>query len=198
MRTRIQASIRAAPSDSPRAATMGGMFSLRMNDAALDSLGLLRGPAAAEPPGGLAAGLRDRIRTGIARRGAVLTWADSTANAAGAPGIFRDLTAWECADSSFHLEDAVDVTVDVTDGVPAISEDDQRVLLRQGVAFALEFARLVRALDPPAAVRCILGANETNATFRFHQIRPGERWNLPDLDEYELDKMVVADVEVGA
>ncbi|MBO2464650.1 hypothetical protein [Actinomadura violacea] len=171
------------------------MLSLQMNDAALD---LLQGSAAAEPPGGLATGLQDRIRTGITRRGRILTWADSIANAAGAPGIFPDLTAWECADTSFHLEDSVDVAVDVTDGVPAISEDGQRMLLQQGVAFALEFARLVRALDPPAAVRCILGANETNATFRFHQIRPDERWHNPNLDRYLDDKLIVVDVQPAA
>ncbi|MER5569496.1 hypothetical protein ABT083_25260 [Streptomyces goshikiensis] len=63
-----------------------------------------------------------------------------------------------------------------------------------GVAFALEFSRLVYALGPPNPVRCIVGANETNATFRFHQIRPGESWDMPDLDKYHLDRTVVADI----
>ena len=57
------------------------------------------------------------------------------------------------------------------------------------------FSRLVYALDPPSSVRCITGANDTNATFRFHQIRPGENWNLADHDSYWQDKMIVLDVD---
>lgn len=53
----------------------------------------------------------------------------------------------------------------------------------------------MHGLPEPGAVRCIIGANETNTTFRFHQIRPGERWNRPDLDDYKLDKMIVIDVK---
>ena len=67
-------------------------------------------------------------------------------------------------------------------------------LLIQGFGFGIRFARLVRDLDEPGPVRCIIGANDTNATFRFHQIRPGESWNHPDLDSYELDKLIVIDV----
>ncbi|MFF3609922.1 hypothetical protein [Streptomyces sp. NPDC002463] len=44
-------------------------------------------------------------------------------------------------------------------------------------------------------MRCVVAANETNATFRFHQIRPGEFWNYPDLDRYQLEKMVVIDFD---
>ena len=70
-----------------------------------------------------------------------------------------------------------------------------RVLLLHGLAFALQFSRLVYALDSPGPVRCIVGANDTNATFRFHQIREGEHWNLPDLDSYRQDRMIVLDIE---
>ncbi|WP_187452000.1 hypothetical protein [Streptomyces parvus] len=42
-------------------------------------------------------------------------------------------------------------------------------------------------------MRCIIGANDTNATFRFHQSRPGESWNHPDLDSYQMDRMVLID-----
>jgi hypothetical protein len=190
-----------------------------MNDAAAAMLGVPSGSMLLQPPGGLAAGLRERAARGIVRRGSVLTWARSAgpagpaAGPAGAAGaaepawsagptaaggaspLATDLTGWECADSSFHLEDAVPVDVPAIDGVPALSEDHQRVLLLQGLAFALEFSRLVYALDPPSPVRCILSANETNATFRFHQIRPGESWNAPDLDGYRFEKMVVIDIE---
>ncbi|MFC8828198.1 hypothetical protein ACFT9I_22960 [Streptomyces sp. NPDC057137] len=171
------------------------MLSLKMNDAAVRALGVLSGPAAVTPPGGLAPGLRDQLAGGISRRGSVLTWADSVGNAAGAPSIFGDLTGWECSDSSFHLEDHVPVHVALVDSTPRITEDDQRILLLHGIAFALEFGRLIHGLDPPGPVRCIVAANETNGTFRFHQIRPGEFWNYPELDRYQSEKMVVIDFE---
>ena len=170
-----------------------------MNDDAVTLLGVLGHMADIEPPGGLAAGLRALLASGIVRRAQVLTWAGSQGNADDAPSIFPDLTAWECADSSFHLEDKVPVTVTPTeDSEPRISEDDQRVLLSHGIAFAMGFAQLVYALDPPAPVRCIIAANTTNATFRFHQIRPSERWNLPDLDLFRLDKVIEIDTEPAA
>jgi hypothetical protein len=104
-----------------------------------------------------------------------LTWADSVGNADGAPSFFKDLTAWECADSSFHIEHHVPaVHVAIVDEAPVISDSDQRILLVHGLAFGLQFSRLVYALDPPSPVRCIVAANDTNATLRFHQIRHGE------------------------
>lgn len=166
-----------------------------MNDAAVEALRLLSGLGALAPPDGLSPDLRERAARGIVRRGEVLTWADSTGGAADAPSFFPDLTAWECSDTSFHLEDSVPVEVATVDDAPVISEEDQRILLLHGVAFAMEFSQQVYALDPPSPVRCILGANETNASFRFHQIRPGENWNLPDLDGYRSEKMVVIDIE---
>jgi len=59
----------------------------------------------------------------------------------------------------------------------------------------LEFCRLVQALEPPAPVRCIIAVNDTNGTFRFHQIRPGESWNSPGLDAHREDKMIVVDIK---
>lgn len=159
---------------------MDGVLSLKMNDAAVDLLGPMTGM---EPPGPLAPGLRDRADCGIVRRGKVLTWADSTSRAEDAPSVFQDLTSWECADSSFRLEDLV-------------AETDQRTLLLHGIAFAREFSRSALALDPPSRVRCILSANE-NVTFRFHQIRQGEDWVQPDLDRYNPEKMIVLDIETG-
>lgn len=168
-------------------------MSLTMNDAAVRALGVLTGLAAAAPPGGLAPGLRDRLAPGISRRGEVLVWGDSTGDTGGAPSFFPDLTAWECADSSFHLEDHMPVPVATVDGAPEITEDDQRTLLLHGVALALEFGQLVHALPRPCPVRCVTGANETNATFRFHRIRPGESWNHPDVDTYLDSKLIVID-----
>ncbi|MGW7059817.1 hypothetical protein ACWGHM_15030 [Streptomyces sp. NPDC054904] len=190
----IRSSPRTVRSYSDSAAIIERMFSLAMNDTAADLLGVLGGLAAGEPPGGLAPSLREHAAQGLSRRGELLTWASSVGNTAGTPSFFNDLTAWECSDSSLHLEDFVPVDVTTVDGAPVISDDGQRMLLMQGVAFALEFSRLVYALDPPSPVRCIVGANDTNATFRFHQIRSGESWNMPDLDKYGLDKMVVADI----
>jgi hypothetical protein len=178
---------------------MSGVLSIRMNDDAATLLGVFGHLADIAPPGGMAAGLRGLLASGIVRRAQVLTWADSYGNADDAPSIFPDLTGWECADSSFHLEDKVPVTVTLTaESEPRISEDDQRVLLSHGIAFAVEFAKLAHSLDPPAPVRCIIAANMTNATFRFHQIRPGERWNLPDLDQFRLDKIIEIDTEPAA
>ena len=54
----------------------------------------------------------------------------------------------------------------------------------------LEFCRLVQALEPPAPVRCIIAVNDTNGTFRFHQIRPGESWNSPGLDAVPLENRI--------
>jgi hypothetical protein len=172
---------------------LAGMLSLKMNDAAVGALGILTGLSALEPPGGLATGLRDLKARGIVRHGDVLTWAGS----AGHSGhrVSSDLTAWECSHNSVHLEDFVPVRIAIVDDAPLISEEDQRLLLLHGLAFALEFARLADALDPPTSVRCIISANETNGTFRFHQIRPGEHWNRPDLDLYRLEKMIVLDME---
>jgi hypothetical protein len=119
----------------------GRRASIRMNDDAVRLLGMLDGMADTEPPGGLAAGLQERLASGIVRRAHVLMWADSPGNADGAPSFFPDLTGWECADSSFHLEDEVPAAVTLTEeSEPRISEDGQRLLLLHGIVFALGFA----------------------------------------------------------
>jgi hypothetical protein len=59
------------------------------------------------------------------------------------------------------------------DGVPRISEAGQVILLRRGLLIARHVSDLARGLAVP--VRCIIGANETNGNFRFHQIRDGEQ-----------------------
>ena len=53
----------------------------------------------------------------------------------------------------------------------------------------------MQALEPPAPVRCIIAVNDTNGTFQFHQIRPGESWNSPGLDAHREDKMIVVAIE---
>ncbi|WP_143174233.1 hypothetical protein [Streptoalloteichus hindustanus] len=174
------------------------MFTVTMNDAAAEAVRVWAGFDALEPPGGLAPGLRERVARGIHRRGAVLMWADSTVDAGSASSFFPDLTGWECDDSSLHLEDFVPVRVTSVDGQPVVAEHDQRLLLLHGLALAREVGRLAHALQPPTPIRCVISANTTNATFRFHQIRAGERWNVPDLDSYRHDKMIVVDSEPPA
>src|SRR5262249_42092444 len=58
-----------------------------------------------------------------------------------------------------------------------------------GPGLALELSSAVYALWPPSPVRCIIASNVGGATFRFHQIRPGEDWNVSDLDEYLMEKV---------
>ncbi len=85
------------------------------------------------------------------------------------------------------------VHVESPEDEPVISEADQVVMLRHGLGFALEVVRLVRALPEPVAVRCVVSANSTNGTFRFHLARRGESWLHPDVDTYSPDKLIVAD-----
>ncbi len=174
------------------------MLTLKLNDAAARVLVMADGPQYTALPASLTASLQQRIDRGLTRRASVLTWADSVGSAEVAPLPFNDLTAWECFDSSFHIEDFVPTNVVTVDGAPLISDTDQRILLLYGLAFAVQFSRLVYVLDPPNSVRCIVGANDTNATFRFHQIRPGEHWNRPDLDSYRQDKVITLDIGSGA
>jgi hypothetical protein len=176
---------------------MARMLTLQANDAAADAL-RLPDRLAIQPGSDLTPGLKQIAAQGILRRGNVLMWSGFSGNPDTAPGIFQDLTGWECTHSSFHLEDHVPVNVAIIDGAPIISERDQNVLLLQGLTLALRFRALVYELEEPVPVRCIIGANSTNATFRFHQIRPGERWNAPDLDRYETEKVIVLDIEPAA
>jgi hypothetical protein len=164
-----------------------------MNDMAVTALDLV-GLREAVPSADLAPDLRELVADGIVRRGGVLVLARHASKAEGVVRGAPDLTGWECSTSSFHLEDVVEVQVGfLEDGEPVISEQDQVLMLRQGWRFALEIVRLVRALPEPVAVRCIVGANSTNGTFRFHRARPGESWLHADLDAYSLDRLIVVD-----
>jgi hypothetical protein len=173
--------------------TLCAVLNIRMNELAIRALGS-EGLPQAVPASELAPGLRALTAEGIVRHGAALAFArhaDHTqAPCTGAP----DLTGWECATSSFHLDDVVPVQVgSLEDGEPVISEADQVLMLRHGLGFAFEVVRLVRALPEPVAVRCIVGANSTNGTFRFHRARPGESWLNADVDAYAQDKLIVID-----
>jgi hypothetical protein len=173
---------------------MSGVLVIEMNDDAVATLGVLTGQLPLYLPGKLTPGLEMIVSGGIVRRGDVLVWTESAAPADAAPGEHRDLTSWECADSRFNLEDAVPVAMEIVGDALVISESNQRRLLAYALAFTMRLAQLANGLTPPASVRCIITANETNATFRFHQIRAGERWHAPDLDSYQQDKLIVIDV----
>ena len=167
-----------------------------MNDAAASGLGALTGRGLAAPPDGITVGLAAMVAEGIEVRGEVVVWNDGARWAAPPPGSFPDFTGWECFVNSFHLEDVVPVEVVLSEeGEPSISEADQVVLLRPGVAFALEVCRLAAGLDGRVPVRCVVAANRTNGTFRFHRIRAGQDWVRADLDAYQSEKVVVVDYQ---
>lgn len=67
-------------------------------------------------------------------------------------------------------------------------------MLRQGVVLSRIVHALARRLPDRPPVRCITAVIESNGTFRFHQIRPGEEWlRLDDLDTYTGELLVVID-----
>jgi hypothetical protein len=124
----LEARLNLAWRSSVAADKMGGMLTLTMNDAAVRLLGLYDGLLPASLPVDIGPGLEGILGRGIVRRGQVVTWAGSAGDAEGAPGVLRDLTAWECFDSSFHLEDFVPVDVAIVDDAPVITEAGQRTL----------------------------------------------------------------------
>lgn len=169
------------------------MLSIRMNSLAVAGLGLLS-ESNFSPVEPLVPGLQAMAAGGVEVRGAVVVWPGGALWADPPPG--RDLTGWECFVNSFHLEDEVPVGVAVSgDGEPSITEDEQLVLLRQGVSLGLALCRSAAGLEPPVPIRCVVNANATNGTFRFHRIRAGEDWVRPDLDDYRSEKMAVIEVQ---
>ncbi|OLZ51486.1 hypothetical protein BS329_15985 [Amycolatopsis coloradensis] len=157
-----------------------------MNDLAAEALG---SQAAAMPPDRLAPELREMLAEEIVVTDGVITLGGIPDWAGRPPGTHADLTGWECFVSSFHLEDHLPIEVgSLPDGEPVISEADQVLMLRHGLGFALEIARTA-----PVPVRCVVGANSTNGTFRFHRARPGESWLHMDLDSYRHEKVITVD-----
>jgi hypothetical protein len=173
--------------------TLRTVLNIRMNELAIRALGQA-GLTTAVPASELAPALRTLVADGVVRHGAALAFARHVDQVEAPRSGGSDLTAWECSTSSFHLDDMVPVHVgSLEDGEPVINEEDQVLMLRHGLGFAVEVVRLVRALPEPVAVRCIVGANSTNGTFRFHRARRGESWLNPDVDAYSLDKLIVVD-----
>jgi hypothetical protein len=176
---------------------MLGMLSVRMNDLAAEALDVASGWPGVVPPGGLAEGLRERAARGLACHGDVLIWAGTQTQQFPDHSHFPDLTGWECFANSFHLDGPVPVPQPLSEEEMDLEPDreGQVLLLRQGFAFALEVAQLVRALDPPVPVRCLVSVSGVQGTFRFHVIRDGESWHAPDLDSYRDEMLLVVDAE---
>jgi hypothetical protein len=164
-----------------------------MNEMAIATLGFA-GLQAAVLASELTPPLRKLIAEGIVEHGAGLAFARHANQIQALRPGESDLTAWECATSSFHLDAVVPIEVgSLETGEPVISEADQILMLRHGLGFALEVVRLAHALPIPLAVRCIVSANSTNGTFRFHRARPAESWLSADVDDYLLEKLIVID-----
>lgn len=174
------------PTAEKQAKLLGGgyVLTVRMNNSAAR---VLRPPLGVD----LAPELRQLARRGIVRRAGAVMLAGRRGQPP--PGQLGDLTGWECRVNSFHLEDLVPVKVRVTDGQPAIDVHCQRELLQQGLTLGWELCELGRGLPEPVALRCITGVSDSNGTFRFHRIRPGQEWLHPDLDAYLLERMVVVE-----
>jgi hypothetical protein len=174
------------------------MLSVRMNEVAARSFG----PAGLRdivPPSELASGLRELVAQGVVLCGDLLVFTHQRADAeaAMARGVSEELSGWECSVSSLHLEDEVPLPADGgalrDDGELGFSAAEQVLMLRHGLGFAFEVVRLVRELPESVGVRCIVGANDSNGTFRFHRARAADIWMGPDLDGFELEQLVVVE-----
>ncbi|WP_370085327.1 hypothetical protein [Streptacidiphilus sp. MAP12-16] len=170
------------------------MLTIALNDTAAAALATSGCGSVTASYEGLASGLRVRLDIGLALLGQILVWADCTSSFDGAPSSFPDLTAWECPNSSFHLEGHVPVRITYVDDAPVIADADQVLLLRQGLAITYGFDALVRRLLDAGAVRCIVSVGDSNATFRFHSIRPGEQHHHRELDAYHQEMVAVVDI----
>ena len=169
-------------------------MTVQMNDRAVALLGAL-GDSGACGREELAPALRQRLDGGLVLHNSAVVLAE-TARTAVWPGkaTSSDLTGWECGVNSFHLDDFVEVPVGLLeDGEPVIDENDQRELLMQGLILAREVCGLAQSAAPSIPLRCIVGANSTNAVFRFHRLRAGERWHNPNLDAYLEEHLIVVD-----
>ncbi len=166
-----------------------------MNNEAAEALATLHELSTPEQPARLMSGLRAMARKGITRRGDVWTWSGSHADAEQAPHGFPNLTEWEAAHNLMPLEGFIRLHSRALFGSAIVSEADQRLLLRHGFAFAFEFARFVRSLDPPVSIRAILSASADGVIFRFHEIRPGEQWDPTGPWAYRPHKMVKIDIK---
>ena len=168
------------------------MISIRANEAAAQALGLpfmVAADLSHPDPGDLGAAL---TAAGLARDdfGGLFVPAVSFK----VPD-FAELTYRESQRNCWHLEDddpAIKVDID-DEGTPHIDLNDQIRMLRRGIVLSRIVHDLAAGLPDHPPLRCITATNDTNGTFRFHQIRPGEQWHADDLDGYLEDMLIVID-----
>ncbi|MEU9508226.1 hypothetical protein AB0D32_18340 [Micromonospora sp. NPDC048170] len=111
---------------------------------------------------------------------------------------FTELTYRETQRNSWHLDDHPVIHVDIDDeGAPHISYEHQLHMLKQGVLLSRVIIGLAANLPDRPPICCITSANDTNGTFRFHQLRPGEAWLHDDLDKYTQEMIIVIENRPG-
>jgi hypothetical protein len=166
------------------------VISMRLNEAAARGLGY--------QPFGVILGL-DEVDAGeLAVRMATAGLARDERGGLIVPGLsfkvpdFAELTYRETQRNSWHLDDHSAIHVEIDDeGTPHISYEHQLHMLKQGVLLSRLVLDLAAGLPDRPPICCITGTNDTNGTFRFHQLRPGEAWLLDDLDQYAQEMLIV-------
>lgn len=112
-----------------------------------------------------------------------------------------DLTARECLANKLHLGYHLPVSTGVPDDGSErdVADNDQRLMLRQGILLGFAVAELAANLPEPVPVRSIVSVNRGSGTFRFHQVRAGEHWLSEDLDSYPNERLATVELHpVGA
>lgn len=172
------------------------MITLSVNQTAA-ALGVLEAAWPLDPVGQLPAGLQRLLADGLVTRGgALLLAADPNppeVTFAELPteqqAVYHDLTGWECFVNELHLDEHLQGA----DAANGLDLDAQRAVLVCGLAATLVLHQHARQLPVPPSIRCITATNASGATFRFHQIRPGEQWLDGDLDNYTNEALLVID-----
>jgi hypothetical protein len=103
----------------------------------------------------------------------------------------KDLTSREVERNAWHLEDHPNVYVEVDDNnVPHIGAKDQVLMLKQGIVLARVIRDLAEQLPDRPPTFCITAVNESNGTFRFHELRDGENWLDNNLNAYPNELII--------
>lgn len=161
------------------------MIAIRANDAAARALGFAfdHDDVDVDPLGGRikAAGLARDEEGGLYVPGVSFD----------AKGATQDRTGREVERNAWHLEDHPDVYVEVDDdNAPHIGAKDQVLMLKQGIALARIVRDLAEQLPDNPPTFCITAVNESNGTFRFHELRDGENWLDNNLNAYPNELII--------
>lgn len=162
------------------------MIAIRANDAAAKALGFAfdHEDVDVEP-------LATRIHTaGLARDDAGGLYVPGVSF--DASGKAPDLTGREVERNTWHLEDHPNVYVELDAGnAPHIGAKDQVLMLKHGIALSRIVRELAEQLPDHPSLCCITAVNETNGTFRFHELRDGENWLDDNLSAY-ANELIIA------